>query len=472
MPEDELRAFLLADKDDLYDAAIELPERRPALFVPESGARWVWRWTERAHAPRLRDERPGLASPWSPWGARVARERARLVQLDREELEAVAGGPRAASRTAVSTARRRALVRLERFHRRLELEQGRVRGGSERREPPIERLQSALGDDEVLLEYHVGRAAIRVVRVAQDAIDVVPLGANVDETRALVHRLRRLWDRFRLLPGTSPPGTMREAEADLLGGLHDRLVAPLLDGMRPDGIVIVPHRWLHGVPFHSLLGREGALVDTSAVRYGFTAAHALASTMSPATRESAVFIGVSSPEAPGAEDEARTLSDFWPGSTLLTGSRATQASLRRRWAKARLIHLAAHGDRHPDDPRSSGLRLHGSRFDVYDCDSVRTRGIVILSACRTGESVLWGSDDAFGLLPALVRSGANQVIASLWTVGDASAHRFMAALHAHLARGARVDRAMRFAYLAARASRATAFDWAPFALFGARGPGG
>jgi len=137
-----------------------------------------------------------------------------------------------------------------------------------------------------------------------------------------------------------------------------------------------------------------------------------------------------------------------------------------------VIHIAAHGERHPDDPWSSGLILHQGRFAVYDCDAIHSRAnVVVLSACRTADAVVWGSDDALGLLPALARSGARTVVASLWTVSDAVTHRWVIAFHAHLARGARVDDAVRSASLAVRRTVSTPFEWAPFAPYGATGAG-
>ena len=488
LPEDALRAFLLADKDDLYDTAVALPARRPRLFTGNAAARWVWRWTERAHAPRLRDPGPahgshgthpahagpsGLEDAVERWEAGVARERARLWLLDGRELTERMGAERGRPRTPPSAERRRALARLEQFHRRLELARSRRSGGAPPREASVERLQRALGSREVLLEYHVGRRDLWVVRATRDQLDVVPLPGEPIQTRALVHRLRRLWDRWRLtLSHEDAPEALRRAEVHLLDALHRALLAPALENATFDDVAIVPHRWLHSLPFHALVGPGGCLADQANVRYGFSAAHALIPPAGATASGPPLVVGVSSEEAPRAADEARAVAALWLGACVLTGSAASAAAVHRRWPGSRIVHLAAHGHRHPDDPWSSGLLLHEGQFGVYDCDAIHSHvELVVLSACRTGDAVIWGSDDAFGLLPAVIRSGARAVVASLWTVGDASTHRWMTALHAHLARGARAERAVRAACHAVRQVHSSAFEWAPFALYGARGTG-
>lgn len=326
-----------------------------------------------------------------------------------------------------------------------------------------------MSSGELLIEYHVGRDTIWVIRAHHRSVDCLELDARPDEVRAAVHRLRRLWERRRLLSSQDDaPVTLRSAEASLIAELSDRLLVPALEGTTFDRLAIVPHRWLHGIPFHALPVGNASLIDLAPVRYGYSAVHALQKPRGPVSHGRALLVGCSSPEAPEAEAEVIALRKVWPDSTVLTGPAATPAQVRNLWDSAGVIHLAAHGERHPDDPWSSGLVLHGGRFAVYDCDTVHSGAhIVVLSACRTAGAVVWGSDDALGLLPALVRSGARSVVASQWTVSDAMTHRWVIAFHAHLARGARVDEAVRSACLEVRATVSTPFEWAPFAPYGA-----
>src|SRR5262249_13025682 len=152
------------------DDAIAWPTLRPARFRGAAGAWWTWRWMERAHAPGWRDHPAtlphGAADPVADgWITSVARERARLARLDREELGPRSGSMRAQARAAASNARRRTLARLERAMRGLEL--ARFRAGAAAPAPELdrERLLAALAPGETLLEYHVGRTGLWALRV-------------------------------------------------------------------------------------------------------------------------------------------------------------------------------------------------------------------------------------------------------------------------------------------------------------------
>ena len=61
--------------------------------------------------------------------------------------------------------------------------------------------------------------------------------------------------------------------------------------------------------------------------------------------------------------------------------------------------------------------------------------LVVLSGCRTGDAVVWGGDEAFGLLPALREAGDAAVLVSLWAVEDGAADAWMQRFHGALAAG-------------------------------------
>src|SRR5262249_48790469 len=98
--------------------------------------------------------------------------------------------------------------------------------------------------------------------------------------------------------------------------------------------------------------------------------------------------------------------------------------------------------------------------------------LVVLSACQTGEQVLWGGDDGVGLVPALIRSGARAAIVSLWPVDDSTTRSTMLNLHEHLAAGHSPGEAVAGSWLHERRLNASPYHWAPFVHYGADTRGG
>ena len=138
-----------------------------------------------------------------------------------------------------------------------------------------------------------------------------------------------------------------------------------------------------------------------------------------------------------------------------------------------MIHVASHGVLSEDDARLSGLRLSGGDWTVYDLFDAPTRAdLIVLSACQSGEEVLWGGDEGVGLVPGLFQTGARSTIVSLWSVDDAVANATMTELHRHLAGGVGPGEALERCWAQQRRVSGSPFHWAPFVLYGADTPRG
>jgi tetratricopeptide (TPR) repeat protein len=196
LPLEVQRAFFLEDKQELFEYGLDLALGRGAASghrrssLPDQRAALLW--SERAHAPRLRDvwNRPAgssaSSSAESASALEIARAREDLYWLDeRERLgrghirslldvstwarpnpESVTRGP-----ARRRTQRKEAVSRLERLFHRLEMSTAQRFGLPVPREPDPRRIQAALAEDEVLLEYFVGRTAIHVLGVTRDGIE-------------------------------------------------------------------------------------------------------------------------------------------------------------------------------------------------------------------------------------------------------------------------------------------------------------
>jgi CHAT domain-containing protein/Tfp pilus assembly protein PilF len=189
----------------------------------------------------------------------------------------------------------------------------------------------------------------------------------------------------------------------------------------------------------------------------------------------------------GTAEEAREIKALFPEATLLTGPRATKATLQRVEAP-RMLHIASHGfflreatgDAQPSPAAAStngtramsatvkvenpllrsGLALAGANLshDQHD-DGILTAleasglnlwgtKLVTLSACDTGLGEVRNGEGVYGLRRAFVLAGADTLVMSLWPVSDYVTREIMTTYYTGLRAGLGRGDALRQAKLA------------------------
>jgi CHAT domain-containing protein len=483
LPWEALQAQWLGRRDEIFDLALD-----PELVPGTAPARWMLLWSERARAPRTSlggvtvaggAGRAGAVSDPDLAAFEATREEIHWLDARERSRRFVSPGtPSAEASTrdlmAWRKKRTQALARLERHGKRLELRASRQGGLGIYSEPDPASIQRALADDEALLEFFVRDGEIVTLVVSRRALEVTASSLHFEESREAAARLRQLWDRYRVGPGfiRRHEETLTKTAALLLARLRETLLDVALPQI-PSGVrrlVVSPHSWLRGIPFHALAGDEWD------VRYALSGQSLVARAARATTARAkgpALVVGVASADAPRAEHEARAVAREHPGSTLLLGGNATHGAVRARWSDARLIHVAAHGGVQAADPRLSGLPLADGTWSVHEMRAVETRAdLVVLSSCQSGETVLWGNHHQVGLLPALFERGARAAILSLWPADDETAGILMSVFHHELSSGGSFGEALKEARRVVRGVKPAPYYWAPFVLYGADRRGG
>lgn len=228
-----------------------------------------------------------------------------------------------------------------------------------------------------------------------------------------------------------------------------------------------PHYWLNDVslslaPSISLIKTAGdaPLLSASVLLVG-----------APLTSASNV------PALPGARAEIDGIARSFPDSratTVLTGANATPARYRQSEpGHFSLIHFAAHTEINPASPLDSAILLSPGEetYKLYAHDlqsSPLHAELVTLSACRGAGARMFPGEGLVGLTWALLQAGAQNVIAGLWNVPDASTAHLMADLYNGLARRSTPVEALRAAKLHIIQSSPSAkpYDWAAFQVYG------
>jgi CHAT domain-containing protein len=160
----------------------------------------------------------------------------------------------------------------------------------------------------------------------------------------------------------------------------------------------------------------------------------------------------------GSALEGRAIKTLFPEATLLTGRRATKATLERVTAP-RILHIASHGFFLDDGGGGarpvveqnpllrSGVALAGANLPgAHRGDGILTAleaaglnlwgtSLVTLSACDTGVGEVRNGEGVYGLRRAFMLAGAETLVMSLWPVSDVVARDTMVAYYARLRSG-------------------------------------
>lgn len=159
------------------------------------------------------------------------------------------------------------------------------------------------------------------------------------------------------------------------------------------------------------------------------------------------------------------------GVKALLGPEATIAAVETGFGKSSVVHIAAHAQFDTDDPLESSIRLADGELKA--CQLIgewSTASLVVLSACESGADRPGLGGELLGFATALLRSGVQTVVASLWAVDDAATRTLMTKLHEAIVHGIPAPKALINAMMHVR--RQPGWDlpyyWAPFVALSQR----
>jgi len=330
-------------------------------------------------------------------------------------------------------------------------------------------LRNTIGERAALLEYfRVGDRILATV-ITGDSLRITPVGsvAGVD---AALRLLQFQLSKFRL--GLS---YVRQFQQQLLEAtrvhlleLYHELVAPIRDQLKQRHVIVVPHEFLHNVPFHALFDGTQYLVDALTISYAPSASVYVQCSRKQVHRAGgSLILGVPDPQAPSIGEEIEAVSRALPEAEVFLGSEASGKILREKGPQSRLIHIATHGSFRQDSPVFSGIRMGDSFLTLYDLYRLRLPAEQItLSGCSTGVNVVAAGDEPIGLMRGLLAAGARCLLLTLWDVNDVSTARFMKVFYNNLGRTSDRSIALRQAMHEVRGENPHPYYWAPFVLVG------
>ncbi len=176
-------------------------------------------------------------------------------------------------------------------------------------------------------------------------------------------------------------------------------------------------------------------------------------------------------------NEVRNILKWFDGK-VYEGPEATRSNFNLVREKNKILHFAMHAVADHENAGSSYLvftpekdALTGSKLFNYEIGQMRiVSPMVVLSACDTGNGILYSGEGVLSLARNFILAGVPSVVESLWPVEDVAGSKIMDSFYQYLSQGKPKDEALQLAKLDYLNNTSPSFVhphyWASYALLG------
>ena len=361
----------------------------------------------------------------------------------------------------------------------------------------FEEIQSLLDPSTTILEYFTTKDKTYAWLITKDDISVHELNLGEKTLLAMVNELllpnisnrsRRPEPIITLSTGgpQAEKTSGREIEKNrkqFLKATRDfyrSLLGPVEGGIRTERVIVVPHGVLHKVPFAALNDGKKFMVD----KYSITvipSSTVIEYVVKKRNQNRGRFLAFANPETDYvplgfAEIEVRDISRLFSKKEIYSKGEATEGRVKGRSDSPDIIHFACHGEFNDKQPMQSGLLLskdaeNDGYFQVHEIFGLDlgNANLVVLSACETALSKIYGGDDLVGLSRGFIYAGTPSLLATLWEVDDRSTSILMKEFYENWhKKGMKKAEALKRAQVALKSMRQYRhpYYWAPFIMVG------
>ena len=276
-----------------------------------------------------------------------------------------------------------------------------------------------------------------------------------------------------------------------LAALYSYVIAPILDLIEGDELIIVPDGPLWLAPFAALLNPFSKyLCESFKVRLipSLTSLKIIA--RYPKFHSSSGALVVGDPDTsevtnnqgdqileqlPFARQEAQMIGQIL-NTAPLTGKLATKCEVLKQISSVAVVHIAAHGCMEtgeialsPNPERRSQIPAEEDYIlTMSDVMNVKLRAkLVVLSCCYSGRGEI-KAEGVVGIARAFMGAGARSVLVSLWAIDDEATLEFMKNFYHNLVKGRSASESLNHAMKCLKESEkfSDVKYWAPFTLIG------
>ena len=276
-----------------------------------------------------------------------------------------------------------------------------------------------------------------------------------------------------------------------LSALYSYVIAPILDLIDGDELIIVPDGPLWLAPFAALLNPFSKyLCESFKVRLipSLTSLKIIAHCPKFHSSSGALVVGdpdmseVTNSQGdqileqlPFARQEAQMIGQIL-NTAPLTGKLATKCEVLKQISSVAVVHIATHGRMEtgeialsPNPERESQTPAEEDyMLTMADVMSVKLRAkLVVLSCCHSGRGEI-KAEGVVGIARAFIGAGARSVLVSLWAIDDEATLEFMKSFYHNFVKGRSASESLNHAMKCLRESEkfGDLKYWAPFTLIG------
>ncbi len=264
---------------------------------------------------------------------------------------------------------------------------------------------------KTLVEYFLGRKLI--IFVINKNGDLI-----VKETTTDIKELMENVKNFRIFVDSASEPKNRDDETyyvnqakDILPKLYNFLITPIKEHLGEE-VVIIPHSYLHLIPFNALFNGERYLIQDYSLSFAQSALSL--KFLKKGCGSGAVIVGNPQLNLPFSEEEATEIARYFSTKPII-GREATKGRVIKEMQGKKNLHFACHGD-HFRICLQNTDEINAADFMNLKLDAELT----VLSACNTALAYIDAGDEVEGIIRAVQYSGCRFVIGSLWPVYDDS----------------------------------------------------
>lgn len=219
--------------------------------------------------------------------------------------------------------------------------------------------------------------------------------------------------------------------------LYLYLIAPMVQWIKSEHLVIVPHEDLNYIPFQALqMERNGRyLGEMFQISYA-PSSTVLAGLSVPSPLAQPEVLAVADHSLRYAPEEVRAIGKGF-SSVVLAETLPKESDVKALIAGKGLVHLAVHGTFVADEPMLSYLSLKEGEgedgkltaAEMYGL-SLQSAKLVVLSACETGSVRATHANEVLGMVRGLIFAGADALLLSSWKIDDQGTAEWMRSFYA------------------------------------------
>ncbi|NEO55804.1 MAG: CHAT domain-containing protein [Okeania sp. SIO3B5] len=347
----------------------------------------------------------------------------------------------------------------------------------------FEQFRSSLGDRTAVVEFYIATEQLLVFIITKQTQQPIVLSPDFIDLKKLEN-----WTNSYLKTYNEEKFDWCMELTDNLSQLASILCLDQIIEKIPtecDQLILVPHRFLHLLPLHSLpIAGDSSLFERFPKGVSYSPSCQLLQLTQ--TRQRPEFTNLFAVQNPTedlgyADVEVEAIQNYFNINNVLKQKAATKEAIDQISLDIfHCAHFSCHGKFNLTQPRKSTLVLANARLnsvvqekdetdfekcmtldDIFTLNLEKCR-LVTLSACETGLIDFRNtSDEYIGLPSGFLYAGAANVVSSLWTAEDVSTAVLMIRFYQNLQSGSTVTIALNQAQLWLRdATTAELQEWA------------